>query len=288
MTPKRTLHGLSDIRDHFHRNERPVFFVSATPFNLLGIDEWVRSFRFVNTIDCFDGHHPSSLVPPEVPHSPFTSIEDINNYLLQHKDVVDAIQARARPGERPMAVFLFFDAQTEALCEELGLEVCFPPASLRAQVDDKISATRIGNRAGIASVPNVLVSVKDYADLRARSAELGTDLVVQTAFGDSGHTTFFIRTEEDYNRHAEDITAASEVKVMKRINCRGAAQEACVTRHGTIVGPLMTELVGFSELTPYRGGWCGNEVLPESFSSDVRDKARAMTAAFGEELRKMG
>ena len=23
----------------------------------------------------------------------------------------------------------------------------------------------------------------------------------------------------------------------------------------------MTELVGFKELTPYRGGWCGNEIL---------------------------
>jgi hypothetical protein len=32
---------------------------------------------------------------------------------------------------------------------------------------------------------------------------------------------------------------------MKRINCRGAAMEACVTRHGTMVAPLMTELVGF-------------------------------------------
>ena len=48
---------------------------------------------------------------------------------------------------------------------------------------------------------------------------------------------------------------------VKRINCRGSALEACVTRHGTIVGPLMTELVGFPELTPYRGGWCGNEVF---------------------------
>jgi len=47
---------------------------------------------------------------------------------------------------------------------------------------------------------------------------------------------------------------------MKRIKCRGAAIEACVTRHGTIVAPLMTELVGFKELTPYKGGWCGNEI----------------------------
>lgn len=61
-----------------------------------------------------------------------------------------------------------------------------------------------------------------------------------------------------------------------------------MTRHGTIVGPLMTELVGFKELTPYRGGWCGNEVLAESFDDDTRQRARQMTADFGDELRKMG
>ncbi|MCA9147266.1 MAG: hypothetical protein KDB05_31030, partial [Planctomycetales bacterium] len=101
-------------------------------------------------------------------------------------------------------------------------------------------------------------------------------------------TTFFISNEADYNKYAEEIEKAPEVKIMKRIRCRGAAQEACVTRHGTIVGPLMTELVGFKELTPYRGGWCGNEVLAESFSHEVRNKARDMTFKFGEQLKELG
>jgi len=78
------------------------------------------------------------------------------------------------------------------------------------------------------------------------------------------------------------------VKVMRRIRCRGSALEACVTRHGTIVGPLMTELVGFPELTPYRGGWCGNEVFGETFTREIRQKARQAAFAFGEELRRMG
>ncbi len=63
---------------------------------------------------------------------------------------------------------------------------------------------------------------------------------------------------------------------MKRIRCRGSALEACVTRHGTIVGPLMTELVGFPELTPYRGGWCGNEVFADAFTPEVREEARTL------------
>ncbi len=62
---------------------------------------------------------------------------------------------------------------------------------------------------------------------------------------------------------------------MRRIRCRQTAIEACVTRRGTIVGPLMTELVGFPELTPYKGGWCGNEIFADAFPRAVRDQARA-------------
>jgi hypothetical protein len=41
-----------------------------------------------------------------------------NNYLLQHKEVIDFIQSRVPGGK---AVFLMFNKETEALCTELGL-----------------------------------------------------------------------------------------------------------------------------------------------------------------------
>ncbi len=279
------LRGVSDIRRFFHRNDEPVYFISATPFNLLGLDEWVRNFHFINYLDCFDGQHPHVFVPSERPHRPFTCMEDINNYLLDHKEVVDYIKARGAKGK---ALFLFFDEQTEELCRELGLEVCFPPAKLRRMVDDKVQATRIASRAGVGSVPHVLGKVESYQQLLQLAEPLGNDLVIQTAFGDSGHTTFFIANEKQWRRHAEEIIAEDEVKIMKRVNVRGSALEACVTSHGTIVGPLMTELVGFPRLTPYRGGWCGNEVHPDAFPREVRSAARAATFAFGEEIRKLG
>jgi len=79
--------GISDIRRYFHRNEEPIYFISATPFNLLGIDEWVRNFHFINYIDCFDGKHPSVFVPSPTSHPVFESIEQINNHLLRHPEV---------------------------------------------------------------------------------------------------------------------------------------------------------------------------------------------------------
>ena len=283
----KTIRNVSDLRVVMHRNERPIYFISATNFNLLGIDQWVRNFKFINYIDCFDGRHPKVMVPSKQPHNEFESIEDINNYLLQHKEVLDQIQHR---GGKPAAVFLMFDDETEKICDEIGLEIWFPKAKLRARCDNKMETVRIGNKAKVASVPNTLGPAKSYEELitSAKKAGIGADLVIQTAFGDSGHTTFFISNQQEYDRHAKEIRAEDEVKIMKRIDCRGATMEACTTRSGTLVGPLLTEVVGKRELTPYKGGWCGNEIFPGAFSERIRDKARDMAFRFGNQLIKEG
>ena len=283
----KTIRNISDVRRYFHRNARNIYFISATNFNLLGIDEWVRHFKYLCYIDCFDGKHPNVFTPREAPHEEFESIEDINNYLLEHKEVIDRITAR---GGRPVAAFLMFDERTEELCKELGVEIWFPPAKLRQRCDNKMETVRIGNKAGVPSVPNALCAVKSYKELQEISKEhkLGNDLVIQTAFGDSGHTTFFISNEEEWKKYESQIAPDPEVKIMKRIKCRGATLEACATRCGTIVGPLLTEIVGHKELTPYKGGWCGNEIFPGAFSQEIRDKARDYAFKFGNQLREEG
>ena len=282
-----TLKGMSDIRRFFCRNETPIFFISATNFNLMGIDDWVRNFKFISFIDTYDGQHPHSFVPDTIPHQEFSSIEDINNYLLEHNQVIEYMTSR---GGNPKACFLMFDQRTEALAKAIGLEICFPSAALRNQLDNKIETVRVGNRAGVPSVPNALAKVSSHADLcnAAAAAGLGADLVVQTAFGDSGHTTFFIASDAAYRRYADQIEAELEVKIMRRLHCRCGAIEACATRNGTIVGPLMTELVGFADLTPYRGGWCGNELFAGAFTPGIRAKARDYALRFGEQLRAEG
>lgn len=283
------LRGISDIRRFFFRNETPIYFISATNFNLLGADEWIRGFKFISYIECFDGLHPNVFSPKEeMPHDEFKGIEDINNYMLEHKEVVDYIKSRKKDGKAGKALFLMFDEETEKLAKKLGLEVIFPSAKMRTSMDNKVNTNRIAEKAGVPCVPYVLSAVKNYEHLREVSAHLGEHLVVQTPFGDSGHTTFFISNKEEYEKYEDEITNETEVKIMKRINCRGAAIEACVTRHGTIVAPLMTELVGFKELTPYKGGWCGNEIYPDVFNRNIRQQARKYTQLFGDQLKKEG
>jgi biotin carboxylase len=260
--------------------------VSATAFNLLGIDRWVRSFSFVNYYDSFDGTHPNVFVPKEQSPRAFSSIEEICNYLLGHKEVVDHVAGRGPGGK---IVFLMFDEETEELARELKLDVAFPSAALRHRLDSKIETTRLGNEAGVPSVPNTMGTGTTYAELLqlAATARLGDDLVVQTPYGDSGQTTFFIVDEDDWKQNRRNIEG-EPIKVMKRIEPRELAIEGVITRHGTLVGPLMTELTGFPELTPYDGGWCGNDVSADVLSERQRRQARERTIAMGERLRAEG
>lgn len=285
----KTLKGIADIKEFFRSNKTPIYFISATNFNLLGIDEWINNFKFISHIDCFEGLHPNLFSPKEeVPHEEFQSIEDINNYLLGHPEVINYIKSRSVNGDAGKALFLMFDEKTEQLAKDLGLEVCFPSAKLRTFLDNKVNTNRIAEKAGVACVPYVLSPVESFTHLRKVSQDLGEHLVVQTPFGDSGHTTFFISNENDFDTYKDEIIKEKEVKIMKRINCYGTAIEGCVTQHGTLVAPLMTELVGFKELTPYKGGWCGNEIFPNAFTPDIREKAKKYTQLFGDQLRKEG
>jgi hypothetical protein len=264
--------------------------VGPTAFNLLGIDRWVRNFRYLVYYDSWDGAHPLVFSPKNKPFVEFESSEEINNYLLRDPEVQAHVASRAVSASRaPMIAMVFFDEETEQICEELGYNLILPPDALRRRLDSKIVTTRLGEEAGAPSVPNVIGRADAYAELAklAADAGLGSDLVVQTPYGDSGKTTFFIKEEGDWRRNAENMVG-EELKVMKRINNRAAAVEAVNTRHGTVVGPFMTDLTGYPELTPYKGGWCGNDLFPEALSEEHRAVAIEHVRRLGDRLRQEG
>lgn len=284
---RRFLNGLSEIRAFFRTNTEPVYFFGPTAFNLLGIDRFVRNFNYVAYYDSWDGSHPRVFSPKNKPYVEFKSSEDINNYLLQDEEVQAFIKSK---GGKPRVAMVFFDEETEQICKDLGYELILPSDELRRRLDSKIVTTQLGNEAGAPSVPNVLSDgVDTYEELSALASEngLGSDLVVQTPYGDSGKTTFFIKTESDWDDHSEDIIG-EKLKVMKRINNQAAAVEAVLTRHGTVVGPFMTDLTGYPELTPYEGGWCGNDVFPQALAPEHRTRAIELVQRFGERLRQEG
>lgn len=287
----RTLRSMDDIKHYFRTRERACYFISTSNFNMMGMHEWVRGWKNINLLDCFDGAHPNVHVVKDDHSRFFEGIEDINHYLVLNQGVQDMLHASVDKGlSRDQVLFLFFDDYLEEVCEDFKLEVALPRNRLVREVDSKIVTTEIGNAAGVPSVPNVLARVSSYADLQsvAQAADLGNRLVVQTAYGDSGKTTFFIASETDYRAYASQIEAQDVVKVMRRVRCTASAIEACATRWGTFVGPLLTELFGVASLTPYAGGWCGNELYEAAFSPELRSEVQHKTQAMGDALYQRG
>jgi hypothetical protein len=280
------LTSLTDVYRFFRTNATPVYFFTPIPFNLLGIDQWVGSFEFVTYFDSFDGFHPRCMTPQDTGPREFRSMEEVGNWLLGHKATADLVRARGGKGK---ALLIMFDEESERLVADLGLEMALPPAALRTRIDSKIETTRLGNEAGVASAPNALGEARTFAELIALADAngLGRDLVVQTPYGDSGRTTFFIRGEDDWARYADRIVG-EKLKVMRRINHMPGTVEGCATRHGTLVGPVMTDITGFSEITPYKGGWCGNDAAPDVLSPDVQAAVRRMVQKLGDRLWKEG
>lgn len=283
------LRNMSEIRHYFRTNRTPIFFVGASAFNLLGLDRWVRGFSYIAYYDSWQGAHPRVFSPIHKPYVEFQSGEEINNWLLRHHEVRAHIARLTPAGERPRIAMVFFDEETEQICEELGYELILPAASLRERLDSKMVTTRIADAVGVPSVPNIITTVDSYEDLIAQAEEsgLGSDLVVQTAYGDSGKTTYFIADPASFRKNEGDIMG-HEVKVMKRINNRPIAVEAVLTRHGTIVGPFMTEITGHKELTPYRGGWAGNEMFPGVLDEPTRHTATSLVRKLGDALSAEG
>ena len=284
-TPK--LRGLSDILTYFRRNETPIFFVSPTAFNLLGVEKFINRFFHINYFDSFDGMHPRVFVPEEKSHAEFDSMEDVCNYMLMHKEVIDRIK---KAGKGPAKLlFVMLDEKTEQICDDLGVDIALPSVALRNKLDSKIELTRLANEAGIDSAPNVLGKADSFEELMkiATEGKLGNDLVVQTPYGDSGRTTFFIKSEADWDKNADDMKD-EQLKIMKRINHMPGTLEVCVTRHGTLSGPIQTDITGFEEITPYKGGWCGNDVWPKIFNAKTRRELRGMASNLGDRLYKEG
>jgi len=146
------LRGLSDIYQFARSSRTPVYFVSPTAYNVLGIDQWVGAFEYITYFDSFDGHHPHVFVPSHEGPQDFESFESVNTYLLGHKQVADRVHARG--GGK--VLFVMFESETEELAAELGLDVALPPRELREHVDSKITTTELATEAGIACAPNVL------------------------------------------------------------------------------------------------------------------------------------
>ena len=106
----------------------PLYFISPTPFNLLGIDRWVRNFFYLTYFDSFEGTHSRVFVPRRRDRLDFDSMGDVCNHLLSDPETLEFIAGRGPGGK---ACFVMLDEETQALARQAGLEVMHPPVELR-------------------------------------------------------------------------------------------------------------------------------------------------------------
>lgn len=292
--PQATLRTLDEIKKYLAESPQPIFYISRSATNLLGVDRAVGGFRYVTLSDSWDGANPHGFAPTNVPKLEPRGNLNVVNWLLANDQVQAYIRKNTPAGYTPQVVISMFDEASERLCKELGYELIMPPVKLREHLDSKIVTTQIGNDANAQSVPNILTTVTGWEDLRAQAdaAGLGSDLVVQLPYGDSGRTTFFVTSQPDFDRVAGEIAgtgpSAPTVKVMRRINHRSFAADAVITRAGTVVGPVLREVTGHPELTQYKGGWAGSELYPEVISEETRQRAVALVQRFSDRLAEEG
>jgi hypothetical protein len=280
----------NDLKSYFKTLEESFYFVSPTNFNLIDMHNWIPRWKNISYINCFDNKADHTLLIDEDLNRTFSSIEEINEYLLLNPKLQSYLKNDLTTVKQANVLFLFFNKSLEEICKKIKLDIFLPTNSLVKDIDDKITTTEIGNSVGVSSVENVLSHVENYHHLKQLAAghNLGENLVVQAPFGDSGKTTYFINSEDDYNKYAKKIESEKKVKIMKHINCVGGAIEACATSQGTFVGPLLGELIGFKEITPYKGGWCGNELYQDQFSNEIRTQVHHKTEVIGDALYKRG
>jgi hypothetical protein len=275
---------MNDLKNKIRQNKTPIYFIDWCLFTALGMENYIGALHFICATDTFDGLHPNIFVPQSFTYDHSLTSEETLNALLRNDEVIHYIQ---KNGKGKLLTWLL-DETTERLATELGLELALPSVAIRHHWDNKANTNRLAELAKVPCVPYVLAFVEDYAQLRRISAHLGTHLVVQMPHGLGGQTTFFISDETDFEKHRVDITNGEEMKIMKRINCLGASLEACITRHGVVVSPLLVELIGIKEINIYQGGWSGDELYLDAFPEAIRFAAQSYTIKMGEALRKVG
>ena len=245
------------------------------------------TFRYVNYYDSFDGYHPNVFVPRHYAPPTFDSIEEICNYLLGHKEVhrLHSRRAGRRQGGLPHVRRRDRAARTRKRGSRSRSRPrrCAPGSTRRSRRPG--SPTRPACRAcrtcSVAPTPTRSCSSSRSAPASARTSSCRRRTATPARRRSSSPRA------ADWDEHADELVG-QQLKVMKRIDCREAAIEGVITRHGTLVGPLMTELTGFPSSRPYGGGWCGNDVFATALTERHRQLAREYTQRMGDRLARGG
>ena len=264
MAPdKPKLRSLTDIYSFLSANRTPIYFVTPVPFNLLGLDQWVGELRV---------HHlfrQLRRLSPALLHAAGDRARASSARWRRSATTCSATRRSSTTSARAASgkVLLHHVRRgSERLVTELGLEMALPPAKLRMHIDSKIVTTRLGNEAGVAQRAQHAWAARPASPscvtLAERRRARATTWWCRRPTAIPGAPPSSSRPRPTGTSTPIKMTG-EDLKVMQHINHLPGTVEGCATRHGTLVGPIMTDITGFAEVTPYKGGWCGNDIAPD-------------------------
>lgn len=254
------------------QHQQPVFFLSRYGAHLRGVDEWIPQMTSIFMRD--SSGRPSApakhMAPKALPRGAAAGEEPVN-WLLRNREVQEWIQRETPRGLQPHVVFAAHDEETERLCAELGYRVMSSPIQLRRRLDSKLTLARIASEQELVPVPHIITRVSTWDDLveKVAAADIGTDVVIQTAYGEGGDGTWFVRDAAGFDRVKHSFIG-QDVRIMRRIRHHSLAIEAVATRDGVIVGPLERDIIGHEEVAIFDGSSSGLEYIPDFVDAQIR------------------
>ncbi|MHA7227448.1 biotin carboxylase [Glutamicibacter soli] len=285
----RQLKNMSEVRHFFRTNQTPIYFIGATPVNLLGLDRWVRKFSYITYYDGWDGQHPRVFTPGEKPYVEFDSAEEINNWPLENSEVREFIDSqRTVGGPKPKVAMVFFNEETESICEELGYDLILPRLRCAPNLIEKSSLP-----AGQHRRSSLGAQCAGHRFQLPRADNLGAQGQARKRPGGANPLRRFGQ-DNIFHRQRRELEPVFEVHSRRRPQGHEAHQQPAGGRRG---GPDPLRYRGGTDphrtgrlqgAHSYRGGWCGNEMHPDILTDSQRARAIELVRNVGSGLQNTG
>ncbi|MCL5797821.1 MAG: ATP-grasp domain-containing protein [Patescibacteria group bacterium] len=198
--------------------------------------------------------------------------------LLTHPLVSEYIEMRSK---HPNILVFKPSKKVEFLCSERGYRLLVNTRELNDRFEDKVLFYElIRDKIVENSVPGLTGRLKDMK-FEMIVKELDLPFVVQFAHGWAGKTTFFIDSEDGFEK-ITDKFPHTKVKVNKYIEGFTLLNNVCVLSDGNILmSPVALQIGGIPELREKKGVTCGRQWPVDFIEADQNKLITEITEKVG-------
>ena len=252
------LNDMEDVKKIFKEIKDPIFYVANNSDKGVGLEKIIANYHIV-CIDYFDeveylrkaGINVFCL---EKQKNKQNIIFRNTGLLMKEKEVIDYIEQNS--GKKANILIFKPSLMIEKACRKNNWRLLNNPYHDSEKFENKLNFYKIARSLGllIPRTEELAIDKITYSDLKKNYS----DFVIQLGKGFAGITTFFIKSEEDYLRFKKR-NKSSVVKVSEFIRGLPLTINACVTKHGIVIGAPCYQITGESICTNSPSTTCGND-----------------------------